>query len=216
MAKEVVLSAQMRTDTGKESVRKLRAMGMLPGVIYGRGIEAMTLAVPRGELIRALHAHGAHPLVTLKLDGTDYLALVKDVQVDPVHQDALHVDFHRVEADRPVHTEVAVHFVGEAAGVKLGGIFEVQAQFLSIEALPRSIPEAIEFDVSGMNVGDVARVGDITVPAGVTILTDPDVTLATVAAPRVEEVAAAAPEAEEVTEGEVAEAAAEAAAEEEA
>jgi large subunit ribosomal protein L25 len=207
MAKEVVLAAQPRTGTGKEAAKRLRTEGLLPGVIYGNGIEPTPLAIDRHELIRTLHAHGAHPLVTIKVDGAEHLALVKDVQIDPVKLEALHVDFHRVEANKPVHTEVAVHLVGDAAGVKMGGVLEHQTQFVTIEALPRQIPEAIEFDVSELQLGDIARVGDMTAPSGVTILTDPDAMLVSVATPRA--VVEAAPEAEEVTEGEVAEAKAE-------
>src|SRR3989304_4133287 len=101
--KDVVLAARPREGVGKEAVKKLRAEGLLPGVIYGSDLEARVLTVQKQELIRALHAHGAHPLVTVKLDGQDYLALVKEVQVDPVHQNALHVDFLRAQEARPVH-----------------------------------------------------------------------------------------------------------------
>lgn len=198
MAKEVVLSAEARSATGKGWAKRLRAEGKLPAVIYGKGIEPTRLAVPRSDVIRTLHAHGAHPLVTVKIDsGEEHLALVKDVQVDAVHREALHVDFHRVQENKPVQTVTAINIVGDAAGVKLGGVMEVHAVSISISALPRAIPEAIDFDISEMNIGDVARVGDITAPDGVTILTDPDETLVTVTAPRVEEAAPAAAEGEE-------------------
>ena len=188
MAQDIILSVRPREGRGRSVVRKLRADGLLPGVIYGAGIEPVALAVPRSELLKTLHAHGAHPLVTVKVDGgQEYLALVKDLQIDPVKLVALHVDFHRVQADKPVQTEVEIHLLGEPAGVKLGGILEVPTRMVAIEALPRDLPEKIELDVSDMELGDVKRVSDLAAPTGVTILTDPDESLASVVAPRVEE-----------------------------
>ncbi|HVE91553.1 MAG TPA: 50S ribosomal protein L25 [Actinomycetota bacterium] len=186
--KATTLSVQTREGTGSSSVRKLRAQGMLPGIIYGKGIDTQQLAVPRYDFIRLLHAHGTHALVSLKIaGGGDYLALIKEVAIDPVRLEALHVDFHRVEENKPVHTEVEVTIVGDAPGVKTGGVLDLHTRSLSIEALPRSIPEAIEFDVSSLELGDVARVGDIQAPEGVTILTDAEETLVTVVTPRAEE-----------------------------
>jgi large subunit ribosomal protein L25 len=196
MAQDIVLTVQAREGRGRSDVRKLRAEGLLPGVIYGAGIEPVALSVPRSELLRVLHAHGAHPLVTVKVDGgpdapsgarpIEYLALIKDLQIDHVKQTALHVDFHRVQEDKPVQTEVEVHLEGTPEGVKTGGILDVTTRLVAIEALPRELPEAIYLDVSAMQLGDVRRVSDLTPPPGVTILTDPDETLASVVAPRVE------------------------------
>jgi large subunit ribosomal protein L25 len=188
MAEDIVLTVQQRDARGRSEVRKLRADGLLPGVIYGPGIEPVALSVPRSELLRVLHAHGAHPLVTVKVDGgKEYLALVKDLQIDHVRQLALHVDFHRVQEDKPVQTEVEVTLVGTPEGVKLGGILEALIRTVAVEALPRDLPESIEFDVSSLEVGSVARVGDLRAPSGVTILTDAEITLCSVVAPRVEE-----------------------------
>src|SRR5687768_10870368 len=141
MAEDIILSVQPREGRGRSDVRKLRAKGLLPGVIYGAGIDPVVLSVPRQELLRVLHAHGAHPLVTIKVDGgREYLALVKDLQIDAVKQVALHVDFHRVQEDKPVQTEVEVRLEGTPAGVKLGGILEVVTRMVAIEALPRALP----------------------------------------------------------------------------
>jgi large subunit ribosomal protein L25 len=188
MAQDIVLTVEPRMSRGRTEVRKLRADGLLPGVIYGPGIEPVTLSVPRSELLRVLHQHGAHPLVTIKVNGgTEYLALVKDLQIDAVRQIALHVDFHRVQEDKPVQTEVEIVLEGTAAGVRVGGIMETVIRTVAIEALPRALPESIVFDVSAMDVGSTARVGDLVAPPGVTILADPDQTLCTVVAPKVEE-----------------------------
>lgn len=197
MADDIILTVQTRKGRGRSEVRKLRAEGLLPGVIYGTGIEPEALSVPRSDLLRVLHAHGAHPLVTIKVDGgqdapsgapsKEYLALVKDLQVDPVKLVALHVDFHRVREDQTVQTEVEVVLEETPAGVKVGGVLEQIIRTVAVEALPRDLPEHITFDVSAMQIGDVARIGDLAAPPGVTILTDPDQTMASVVAPRVEE-----------------------------
>ena len=188
MAENIVLNVQSRSERGRSDARKLRADGLLPGVIYGPGIEPVALSVPRQELLRVLHAHGAHPLVTVKVEGgRDYLALVKDLQIDAVRQLALHVDFHRVQEDKPVQTEVEIVLEGLPEGVKLGGILEQMNRMVEIEALPRDLPESITYDVSAMVVGDTIRYGDLAPPAGVTILADEEQAVASVVAPRVEE-----------------------------
>ncbi len=188
MADNIVLNVQPREGRGRVVVRKLRSEGLLPGVIYGTGIEPVALAVPRSELLRVLHAHGAHPLVTVKVDGgKEYLALIKDLQIDHVKQTALHVDFHRVQEDVAVQTEVEVVLTGTPAGVKTGGILEQITRMVAIEALPRALPEHIEYDVSDMELGSTLEVRALSVPEGVTILTDEGTTLCTVVAPRVAE-----------------------------
>src|ERR671929_247254 len=162
MAEEITLTVEPRAERGRSDVRKLRANGLLPGVIYGAGIEPAALSVPRSELLRVLHQHGAHPLVTVKVNGgREYLALIKDLTVDAVKQQALHVDFHRVQEDKPVQTEVEVTITGTPAGVKVGGILEVIVRTVAIEALPRDLPEHIEFDASDMELGSTARVGEL-------------------------------------------------------
>src|SRR5947207_10041150 len=154
MAEEIVLTVEPRAERGRSDVRKLRAGGLLPGVIYGAGIDAVALSVPRSELLRVLHQHGAHPLVTVKVNGgREYLALIKDLQVDAVKQEALHVDFHRVQEDKPVQTDVEVTIIGTPAGVRAGGILDVIVRTVAIEALPRDLPESIEFDASAMEMG---------------------------------------------------------------
>jgi len=185
--KAIELTVAPRSGHGTGTARKLRTTGQLPGVLYGPGIETQSLSVPRHEFVRLLKHHGSHALVALKVDGDkEYLVLVKDVQIDPVRWEAVHVDFVRVQEDKPVTTEASVTLLGEPAGVKMGGVLDQLTRSVSIAALPRSIPETIEFDVSGMDLGDVIRVSDLTPPEGVTILTDPEETLATVAQPRVE------------------------------
>src|SRR5688572_27087353 len=119
MATAASLTAEPRAADGKGAARKIRAEGKLPAVLYGSGIDAQSLAIPRHDFIRILHAHGAHPLVQLTIGGAQELAIVKNVQIDAVRQAALHVDFHRVQADKPVQTLVVIHTVGNSAGVKL-------------------------------------------------------------------------------------------------
>src|SRR5437764_3838583 len=171
MADNIVLTVQARDERGRSEAARLRAGGLLPGVIYGTGIDPVALAVPRSELLRVLHAHGAHPLVTVKVNGgREYLALIKDLQIDAVKQLALHVDFHRVQEDVAVQTEVEVVLEGTPEGVKLGGVLEQIVRTIAIEALPRSLPEHVAFDVSNLVIGDTVRIGDLKVPDGVTVL----------------------------------------------
>lgn len=161
----------------------------MPAVIYGGKIESKSLEVGKRELSGVLH-HSASEvaLIDLSIDGEaePHLALVKAVQHHPLTRAVLHVDFQAVAADEPVVVVVPVETVGEAAGVKTGGVLERIRHDLEIRGLPRSLPEVLEVDVSALQVGDSITVADIQLPEGIEILDDPEVTVILVAAPKTE------------------------------
>ncbi len=204
---EARLTAELRRETGKGPAGRFRRDGLLPAVVYGLGEEAQPVTVNVREVQHILAGGaGANTLITLQVDGSEQLALPREIQRDPVRGSLLHVDFVRVRADQTVTADVPLHLTGDAEGVGMGGILEQSLFALTIEALPRDIPNAIEHDVTALDVGDQLRVGELTLPAGVVTHVDAEELVAQVVAPRVaEEVEEAAAEG---VEGEAAEGAA--------
>ena len=203
------LTIKRRTETGKEVAKRLRRAGAVPAVLYD-GQKAETVTVDPKAVLRMIHGReGTTQLLTLKFDGEAgngaRLAIIRELQFDPVTEQLLHVDLQEVSADRAITVHVTVRPVGEAAGVKeQKGILNLVLYELAISCLPTAIPERIDADVSALMIGDVLKVSDLQAPEGVRILNDPGQAVATVAPPMAEEVAvAAAPTAAAVTEPEV-------------
>jgi len=193
MSSVIQINGTRRAGLGKGGARKARAAGQIPGVLYGRGEAPVPVAVVGREFQGALRSHkGANAIVNLRLDGAEYTALVRDAQYDPLSRALVHLDFQRISLTESIEIAVVLRPVGLAAGVKDGaGILEMIVRELQVRCLPTAIPEAIEVDVSALNIGDSVHVRDLKAE-GITILTDPDVTIATVVAPTVEEAPAPA------------------------
>lgn len=217
---EVVLAAQARHSTGSGESRRLRAAGKVPAVLYGHGIEPLSLTVDGRELRGALNREaGVNALLSLQVDSARHLAMARQLQRHPVRGTVMHVDFVIVRRDEIVEVEVPVHLVGEATEVnRADGVIEQQLFSVVINAKPGDIPNNLEVDISRLNVGDMVRVGDLKLPPGVSTEVDPEepivVATASTLAAEVEaeeaEAAAEAAEAEGVAAGtEGAEAAAE-------
>jgi large subunit ribosomal protein L25 len=207
---EYKLAAENRSDAGKGAARRLRASGQVPAVLYGHGTKPKHLTVDARQFGQALRTDaGVNVLIELQVGRDRHLALAKEIQRHPVRGQLLHVDFIQVRRGEKVHVQVPVHLVGEAPGVREGGIADQDLYQLNVEAEVTAVPEAVEADVSGLGIGDVLRVGDLKAPGGAVILDDPEASVVSVVAPTVE----AEPEAEEEEAAEGAEAG-EAAAEE--
>jgi large subunit ribosomal protein L25 len=185
---EVRLKADRRTEAGKGSARRTRAAGRVPGVVYGRGMEPVAISVDRREFVTALLSDsGMNTLLDLEIDGDTTLALTKELQRDPVRGTLLHADFVKVDRTVEVEVEVPVHVVGEAPGAREGGVLEHPLFTVHVRSLPGDVPEVIEADVSGLNMGDILRVADLAEGRSFTILDDPDTVVASVVAPISEE-----------------------------
>ena len=207
MAKQVKLTAERRTATGRSAVRKLKAHGIVPAVIYGAKDQPQPLQLAKRDISAMLsHASGENILVELEIGGdgekTSRMALVQEVQHSPLGGDVLHVDFHAVSMDETIEADIPIEPTGTATGVKnFGGLLEQNLRSLAIECLPRDLPDLISVDVSELNIGDAIHVRDLTLPPGVTTRINPDLTVVSVLEPTVEEapvVAAEAPTAPEV------------------
>lgn len=204
--KTVTLTAAPRTMCRRSGVKKLRANGHIPAVIYGRNRPAQNLQLKAKELEDLIHhSVSENLLVDLIIEGDNQpkrLALLQEVQHNPLTGRILHVDFHEVAEDEKVIIQVAVETVGEPVGVKTeGGVLEHVLFRIKVRALPKDLPERIDLDVSNLRVGQAIHLGDIQPPPGVEILGDKHITVVAVAAPRKEEEVAAV--AEPVAAGEV-------------
>jgi large subunit ribosomal protein L25 len=196
---ELKLTAEKREANGKGAARKLRAAGRVPAVLYGHDLEPVPLSVDARELFHILHGSaGSNVLVDLVVNGDEHLALPREIQRDHVRGRYLHVDFLAIRRDQKVTVSVPVHVVGESPGVKAGGVLEHHLWELEVECLPGDVPDGIDAEVSELQVGDSLKVGDLTPPAGVTVLNPPDESVLSVVIPQVRVVEEVA----EVAEGE--------------
>jgi len=203
---EVTLNAERGRATGKGAARRLRRDGKVPGTVYGLQSEPVSVAVSDRELGHILHGPGGiNTLIDLKIDGNAELVLARQVQRHPVRHSLVHVDFVRVRRDTLVSAEVPIHLVGEAPGVKDGGVLDQELFSLTIEAKPADIPNSIEVDVSKLEMGGHIRLHEVVLPRGVTTAIDLEELVAQVMVPRgmdieEEEAAAEAAEGEEAAE----------------
>jgi large subunit ribosomal protein L25 len=201
---EYKLAAENRADAGKGAARRLRAAGRVPAVLYGHGSKPKSLSIDARDLSHALRTDaGVNVLLELQVGRTRHLALAKEIQRHPVRGTYTHVDFILVRRGEKVHVSVPVHLVGEAPGVREGGIADQDLYQVNVEAEVTAVPDAVEADISGLRIGDVLRVADLKAPEGGTILDDPEASVVSVVPPAVEPEPEEAEEAEEeVAEGE--------------
>jgi len=184
-----VVEVAPRTLRGKGPARKLRATGMIPGVLYGRGKEPEALTVSPDALRKALKtSHGLNTVLTLKFEGgkPQRLALLKDWDQELTTQRLLHADFVEISLDRAVRVEVPLHVVGKSKGVTDGGILDVIRHVLVVDALPANIPTAIEIDVTELAVGDALHIGELKLPEGVKAVGNTALAVVSVVAPKAE------------------------------
>jgi large subunit ribosomal protein L25 len=192
---ETALVVESRANTGKGAVRKLRAAGRIPAILYGQGKESVPLAIDPRALEKVLKTGGANTLLDLTVEGRSDLgkpvALVKELQRHPIRGTILHADLYQVDLTKTVEVEVPIHLLGKAKGIDFGGILEHSLREVALECLPRSIPASIEVDISNMEIGDVIHVRDLALPTGVSLVSDPDLGVVHVALPAAEETPAA-------------------------
>jgi len=196
MAKNVSLAASARQATGKGAARQARFRGKVPAVIYGHGRETQSLELESQALEKALHGiEPASTIIDLAVDGKTVKTLIREIQRHPIRPDIIHVDFYEIHASEKVKLKVPVHLVGSPDGVRnAGGVLDQVTREVEIEVLPENIPERVELDVTALKIGDSLHVRDLTI-ANAKLLTEADLTIATVVPPRAEEVVAPSPEA---------------------
>ncbi|MBI1921652.1 MAG: 50S ribosomal protein L25 [Geobacter sp.] len=190
------LNVELRNGTGKGISRRLRAKEQLPGIIYGKGMESVAVALGRKDLLKAIAGEGGHNnIITLQgaLDGT--MVIVTDMERDAIKGYPTHVDLHKISLTERLRVKVPVKVVGNAAGVKAGGLLDVVMHELVAECLPTEIPEHIDVDVTELTIGHAVHVSEIALIAGVKLLDDPKAPVVCVLGKAKEEVPAEGAEA---------------------
>ncbi|HWF75023.1 MAG TPA: 50S ribosomal protein L25 [Solirubrobacteraceae bacterium] len=181
------LAVARREPSGSRAARRLRRTGLIPGIVYGGGQDPIPFEVDDRTLRHVLAGAGA--VVDLSVDGDAAMPVVlKELNRHPVDGHTVHVDLLRVRLDQAIQATVPLELVGEddAPGVKEGGILEHVTRELNIEALPNDIPDVIEHDVSGMQIGDTLTLEDLAATSVVKFLDDPDLLVATLSPPRLQ------------------------------
>lgn len=180
------LTVLPRSGFGTRAARRLRRDGLVPGVLYGQGVESTSIQAAAKDLRQALTATGAVIELTIDGDGNGRPVVVKDVQRDPVRGDLTHIDFLVVRLDEEITAPVPVELINaeDGPGVKEGGVLEQVTRELNVEALPTAIPDSITIDVSDMKIAETLLLKDVPAPPGVTLLDDLEETvIATITAP---------------------------------
>lgn len=188
MATNAKLKAQPRQETGKGANRKMRAAGRVPAVVYGHGEETRMVSVDSHELdLLFKRVHWENTLIEIDIDGENrpVRTLVKEVQSHAHKPFIFHVDFQQIHAGEMLHLDVPIRLQGTPPGVKAGGVLMQTISDLHIRCTPDNIPEFIDVDISGLEIGDSIHLSDLTLPEGVTAEIDAERTICTVGAPTV-------------------------------
>ncbi len=179
---ETTLTAEVGRRAGSSDSRRLRAEDKIPAVVYGHGMDPISVSVDRRELRQALSgAAGMNTILDLSVDGTVYPTLIKDVQRHPVKRSVQHIDFIQVNLNEEIVVSVPIHLEGEAKEVSANnGLVDLTMQELEVRTTPRSIPDGITIDITDMTMDTVIRIADLPLPAGVTAEGDPEAPVVTV------------------------------------
>ena len=191
---DMMIEVERREESGKNSNRRARAAGKIPAVVYGSGKDSVPILVNRKKVLELLKGRGhENPIFLLKLadSGQERHAMVRDLQIDPVSRQVVHIDFQRVEMTQKVRVQVPVEVVGTAYGVKTqGGMLDFVTREVHIECLPGDIPQKIELDVTDLHVNQHLEAKSLKLPEGVTLLDEPERVIVALGHGRVEEAAA--------------------------
>jgi large subunit ribosomal protein L25 len=189
------ISVDARDKQRKRDAKRLLRSGKIPGVLYGPKTKAVALALDQREFSsRVAGLEGSH-LVRLKSTSAslaEKVALVKEMQYHPINGDVIHADLYEVDLTAKITVRVPLHFIGKAAGVVRGGILQPIVREIEVECLPLDIPEFFDVDVSALDIGDSVHIEELTMPEGVTAVSEADQALVAVVPPTVEEAPAAA------------------------
>ena len=196
---EVALNAQPREDTTKGTTHQLRREGKLPAVLYGGKEPVLPIVVDRKEFLKALHTeHGENVIISLYISGSGATAsktsekpvsvIIKEIQINPVTRNLLHVDLYRISLREEIQVNVPLEIYGEAPGVeKSGGVLDHVVHEIAVKCLPTKIPDKIICDVSFLEAGETLTVKGLKIPRGVEVLDDPEKIVVSIIAPTIVE-----------------------------
>ncbi|WP_010279392.1 50S ribosomal protein L25/general stress protein Ctc [Paenibacillus senegalensis] len=174
-----------RPDLTKSQKKQMRAEGFVPASVYGKSIDNVSVSVNQKDIFQILKTNPNGVIqLTLPYENQSHPVMIQHVQRDPISGELLHVDFHKIQMDEPVRSMVPIEIVGEAAGVKEGGVLQVQAHELEVKCLPDRIPSSLQLDVTNLEIGGNLTVADISVQDGVEVLSDANEVVVTLLAPQ--------------------------------
>ena len=182
-----VLQAKERTELRHSALRQLRNNGNIPAVVYGAKVESKPVFVSSADLTKTIRTVGRNGIISLDVDGNKHDVILSDYQEDSFKKEILHVDFLAVDKSSKINVQVRLALVGEASGVKDGGVLQQSVHELSITSTPDNIPQAIEVDITNLQVGETVLVGDIPEVGGFTINHEDEEVVASILPPRQEE-----------------------------
>lgn len=182
-----VLQAKERTELRHSALKQLRNNGNIPAVVYGSKVESKPVFVSSADLTKTIRAVGRNGVISLDVDGFKHDVILSDYQQDSIKNEILHVDFLAVDKSSKINVEVRLVLVGDAIGVKDGGVLQQPIHQLSITSTPDNIPQQIEVDIANLQVGETVVVGDIPSGGGFTINHENDEVVASILPPKAEE-----------------------------
>src|SRR5579863_3910499 len=173
---DVILEVEQRQALGNNASRRVRAAGMVPAVVYGDGRDTVSIQIHRKTFLDLLKAQDReNAIFLLKLEGKERHAMIRELQIDPVSRQVVHVDFQRVDMKRKIRVQVAIELTGVAYGVKTeGGMLDFVTREVHVECLPSDIPKRLAFDVTELHIGDHAAIGQLNLPDNVVLVDDPN------------------------------------------
>jgi large subunit ribosomal protein L25 len=178
------LKACIRTESGKGPARRFRKEGLIPAVFYGSGEDATLLSISAADLLKIIKENKKNVFIKLLIEGEqrhEKISLIKELQIEPVSRRFYHADFYEIRMDRKLTIDIPLRFIGIPIGVQNGGELQHLKRDMKVSCLPSDLPDYIDLDVSGLDIGDSIKVQDITVPQGITVLDPGDVGVAMVA-----------------------------------
>jgi large subunit ribosomal protein L25 len=186
----VQLDSKVRTQTGKGASRRLRTKGRLPAIFYGPEAEPIMLSIDYLQLKKVLKGKSAENIIIdLRIDSNgrsqDKKVMIKELQRDPATREYLHVDFFEISMGKEIEAVIPIQLINTPLGVTNGGLLEHIRRELSVSCLPRDLIEKIDIDVSGLDIGESLHIRDITLPPGLHLAEDEDLTIVTVVAPTI-------------------------------
>ncbi|MGD6845715.1 50S ribosomal protein L25/general stress protein Ctc [Bacillus infantis] len=182
-----VLQAKERKEFRNSNLTQLRNEGNIPGVVYGNKIESKAIYLNGPDFIKTIRETGRNAVFSLDVEGTRHDVVLSDYQADPLKNEITHLDFRAVDMSQEITAEVRIELVGDAAGVKDGGVLQQPVHELSVSAKPNDIPQSVEVNIADLQVGESITAADIKAGRGFTINTDDETVIASILAPRQEQ-----------------------------
>ena len=174
------IEVEKREETGKGAARRIRRNGLIPGVIYGGDLEPQALTVDPLDLKGKIYSNA---IIDLDIEGEEETVMIKDFQKDVIKEEIIHVDFQKISMDETIHITVPIKLVGDAPGVREGGVLQQLMREVDIEVLPSDIPEELELNIDELTLSDSLEVGDLEIPEEVKVINSLEDVIVTVVAP---------------------------------